>query len=274
MRCAGSAPANASTTYSVSRLPRNSVTLSRRCSNPSSGSSLLPSHQIRSSEPGSRTMNLSCGERPVCLPVSTTIAPPSPSRASPRAIACSWRTGVEGFQTTTPTGLMPCTERSTRPRTSIVVIGSSPSTLPDTRAGAQLLRGCALLSYALVPEAALTDGIVTLRPWRASEAPAIVDCLDGDPEVARWLDQIPQPYTIEHARAYLDGELGRDETKLAITDAATGRILGSIGVGLAHDGVREIGYWLRADARGRGVTTRALRLASRWALAQDDVARV
>jgi len=125
-----------------------------------------------------------------------------------------------------------------------------------------------------VPEAALTDGIVTLRPWRASEAPAIVDCLDGDPEVARWLDQIPQPYTIEHARAYLDGELGRDETKLAITDAATGRILGSIGVGLAHDGVREIGYWLRADARGRGVTTRALRLASRWALAQDDVARV
>jgi RimJ/RimL family protein N-acetyltransferase len=125
-----------------------------------------------------------------------------------------------------------------------------------------------------VPEVALTDGIVTLQPWRASEASAIVECLDGDPEIARWLDQIPQPYTIEHARAYLDGELGRDETKLAITDAATGRILGSIGVGLAHDGVREIGYWLRADARGRGLTTRALRLASRWALAQDDVARV
>jgi ribosomal-protein-alanine N-acetyltransferase len=125
-----------------------------------------------------------------------------------------------------------------------------------------------------VAERALTDGVVTLRPWRATDARTIVECLDGDPEVAQWLDQIPQPYTIEHARAYLDGELGRDETKFAITDAPTGRILGSIGVGLAHDGVLEIGYWLRADARGRGATTRALRLASKWAFTQNDVARV
>jgi RimJ/RimL family protein N-acetyltransferase len=125
-----------------------------------------------------------------------------------------------------------------------------------------------------VAERALTDGVVTLRPWHADDAQEIVECLDGDPEVTRWLDQVPQPYTIEHARAYLDGELGRDETKFAITDASTGRILGSIGVGLPQDGVREIGYWLRADARRSGVTTRALRLASRWALAHDDVARV
>jgi RimJ/RimL family protein N-acetyltransferase len=28
----------------------------------------------------------------------------------------------------------------------------------------------------------------------------------------------------------------------------------------------EVGYWMRRDARGRGLTTRALNLISRWAL--------
>src|SRR5438067_3353728 len=104
------------------------------------------------------------------------------------------------------------------------------------------------VSYALV----LSDGVITLRPWRADEAETIVAAIDGDPEIARWLDQIPQPYRLEHAEAYLAADLGREEDTFAIADAGTGRVLGSIGVGLAPDGVRDIGYWLRADARGRG----------------------
>jgi RimJ/RimL family protein N-acetyltransferase len=125
-----------------------------------------------------------------------------------------------------------------------------------------------------VADRGLTDGIVALRPWREDDAPTIVECLDGDPEIAKWLDQVPQPYTLTDARAYLSGDIGRDEDTFAITDASDGRILGSIGAGSAHDGVREIGYWVRADARGRGYTTRALALVARWCLAQDDVARV
>jgi RimJ/RimL family protein N-acetyltransferase len=38
--------------------------------------------------------------------------------------------------------------------------------------------------------------------------------------------------------------------------------------------VGEIGYWARADARARGVTTRALVLLSRRALQRDGLARV
>ena len=58
-------------------------------SNRSSASGRLTSpHQIRSREPGSSTMNLSSGERPVKRPVSTTSAPPCASRPSPRASAC------------------------------------------------------------------------------------------------------------------------------------------------------------------------------------------
>jgi len=55
---------------------------------------------------------------------------------------------------------------------------------------------------------------------------------------------------------------------LAVVDASTGRLLGGIGIRWIDrvNLVGEVGYWARADARGRGLTTRALRLVSDWAL--------
>jgi RimJ/RimL family protein N-acetyltransferase len=117
----------------------------------------------------------------------------------------------------------------------------------------------------------LTDGVVTLRPWEKRDAATIVECLDGDREITRWLDQVPQPYTFDDARAYI---ADYPQTTFAVTDASSGRILGSIGISPPQDGVREIGYWTREEARGRGAATRALVLISRWAFARDDVARI
>jgi RimJ/RimL family protein N-acetyltransferase len=121
-------------------------------------------------------------------------------------------------------------------------------------------------------EEVLTDRVVALRPWRRRDAEQLVSCLDGDREIAIWLDQVPQPYRTADALAYLGGT---GESTFAITDAATGRVLGSIGVRFNEDGdVGEVGYWMRADARGRGFTTRAVVLAARWAFARGGVARV
>jgi RimJ/RimL family protein N-acetyltransferase len=118
----------------------------------------------------------------------------------------------------------------------------------------------------------LTDGVVLLRGWRKGDASEIVECIDGDPEITRWLDQVPQPYSRADALAYIGG-IG--ENAFAITEAGSGRLLGSIGVRFSEEGdVGEIGYWLRADARGSGVTTRSLVLLARWALGRDGVARV
>src|ERR1700704_6392044 len=103
--------------------------------------------------------------------------------------------------------------------------------------------------------ASLSDGIITRRPWHGEDAPAIVECIDGDPEITRWLDRVPQPYSLEDAEAYIGG---RGKQAFAVVENETGRVLGSIGFGPVTDGVGEIGYWLRADARDRGVTTRAL----------------
>jgi RimJ/RimL family protein N-acetyltransferase len=117
---------------------------------------------------------------------------------------------------------------------------------------------------SLPPRDRGSDGVVRLRAWQADDAEVLVECVDGDPEIARWLDEIPQPYRLEQAHAYIGSE---SEEAYAVTDASDGRILGSVGLrwNEAHD-IAEIGYWVRADARRRGVASRALRLATRFAL--------
>lgn len=110
----------------------------------------------------------------------------------------------------------------------------------------------------------LGDGVVTLRSWSEADAPAIVACIDGDAEIARWLDQIPQPYRLEHALAYIRGEVTPDEERFCV-DA--GGVVGAIGIRPHGDGVHEVGYWMRAGARGRGYMPRALALLARHALA-------
>ena len=112
----------------------------------------------------------------------------------------------------------------------------------------------------------LSDGIVTLRSWERADAPAIVECIDGDEEMAGWLDRLPQPYTLADARV-LARHGGRGEIRGH--RAETGRILGSIGLRWKEDeeaGTVEIGYWLRRDAQRRGYMTRAVVLVTRYAI--------
>jgi RimJ/RimL family protein N-acetyltransferase len=56
------------------------------------------------------------------------------------------------------------------------------------------------------------------------------------------------------------------EEKFAVTDAGSGRVLGSIGLRWdTPDSAAEVGYWIRRDARGRGLMTRAVVLVSQHA---------
>jgi len=123
-----------------------------------------------------------------------------------------------------------------------------------------------------VSRESLRDEVVALRPWSLDDVEALVECIDGDPEIGRWLDQVPQPYTAADARGYIGGV---GEQAFAVTDALTGRVLGSIGVTWnERRDVGEIGYWVRADARGRGVVSRALAVVSRFAFEHEGAARL
>ena len=113
------------------------------------------------------------------------------------------------------------------------------------------------------------DGIV-LRPWRLDDAPAVYAACQ-DPELLHWIPVIPRPYAEEDARAFVSGESARGE-QFAVTE--DGRVVGSIGMGVNDQKTGHIGYWCAAEARGRGVMTRALRLLCRHALDELQLERL
>ena len=122
----------------------------------------------------------------------------------------------------------------------------------------------------------LSDGVVTLRAWAPSDTAAVFDACQ-DPLIARFIP-VPQPYTQDAARGFVarrqaDWE-SDDERSFAITDAATGEVLGSIARPGPWDHRAQFGYWLARSARGRGVATRALRLITEWTLATTDIIRL
>jgi ribosomal-protein-alanine N-acetyltransferase len=113
---------------------------------------------------------------------------------------------------------------------------------------------------------------VTLRPWQPDDVSALVECIDGDEEMTRWLDMIPQPYGENEARLWVDQATSfwREGTAapFAILTPDSGEVVGGVGFRWLGEeqGVGEVGYWLRARDRGRGLTTRSVELISRWAI--------
>ena len=129
------------------------------------------------------------------------------------------------------------------------------------------------------PDPPLSDDDILLRTWTGRDAAEIAaSCLDS--EIARWLDQVPQPYTEADAREYVAatkrGWKDGSAASFAITDAASGWVLGSISVHWIDPGqhIGEVGYWVRREARGRGVATRALQLVSTWAIVSCGLERL
>jgi RimJ/RimL family protein N-acetyltransferase len=113
----------------------------------------------------------------------------------------------------------------------------------------------------------LEDEAIALRPLSEEDVPALVAACQ-DPEIPRWTS-VPSPYTEEDARAFL----GDSDGVSAIVDPRTEELLGTIGWRWV-DGNVQLGYWVKREARGRGVATHALRLLSRWAFAELGAARI
>ncbi|WP_217144834.1 GNAT family N-acetyltransferase [Streptomyces sp. AC627_RSS907] len=121
-----------------------------------------------------------------------------------------------------------------------------------------------------------------LRPWDAGSDADAATWLRGclDPEFQRWNTPLKQWADLSGARESLRARAREAEEGVAasfrVTDEESGTTLGHIGVNEINRPLRlaRVGYWVLPEARGRGVATRALLLASRWAFTELGLHRL
>jgi RimJ/RimL family protein N-acetyltransferase len=127
------------------------------------------------------------------------------------------------------------------------------------------------------------------RPWRAEDAPQLLPILEANREhLAGWIPRhVAEPLPVPELAARLRGftaEFESDrEWRYAIVSADREEILGEVSLFPRNSRERttysdadraEIGYWLKADATGRGFATEAARIMLGLASALPGIRRV
>lgn len=114
-----------------------------------------------------------------------------------------------------------------------------------------------------------------LRPWRASDAPAVAEAY-ADPGIQRWHNRsMTGP---EEVQAWISSWLGRWAQESGAGWAIDGPadLLGQISVRRLDlaEGLAEVSYWVMPAARGHRVAPRALCALSAWLFDQVQLNRV
>lgn len=117
-------------------------------------------------------------------------------------------------------------------------------------------------------------GDLLLRPPGPADLAAVVAAC-RDPEIPRFIPFIPVPYSKEAGRTWLAGVQRKwrdsDERTFAILDG-TDRFLGVVTIRLREGG--SLGFWLRREARGKGVMTEAVKAVVDWARSENGIDRL
>lgn len=122
----------------------------------------------------------------------------------------------------------------------------------------------------------LTAPGLLLRPWRDTDAPAVLDAW-RDPAIAQWNPQ-GDSFDLDAALRWLrwraDWSGGGHVSLAAVDPTDPETLLGSVSLHRIHAGDASIGYWTVPAARGRGVATAAVVRLTGWAFAHLEVERI
>jgi RimJ/RimL family protein N-acetyltransferase len=133
------------------------------------------------------------------------------------------------------------------------------------------------MDVVLTAGAAGTAPGLVLRPWAEGDIPALL-AAHRDPLLRRWLQHPVR--TLEEARrlvaATAAGRLAGTHFSFAVLEASGGdspggNLIGSVSLRRPDEAAvtGDVGYWVTAPARGRGIAPRALEAVCEWAFRPD-----
>ncbi len=119
----------------------------------------------------------------------------------------------------------------------------------------------------------LSNSALLLRAFRLDDAETLYEAVrESMAELGQWLSWCHPGYTIQDSMQFLEKCADSFENEgvcaFAITDRATGRLLGATGINQIEKAAlrANLGYWLRTSATRRGFAAQATLLVARWAL--------
>jgi RimJ/RimL family protein N-acetyltransferase len=122
---------------------------------------------------------------------------------------------------------------------------------------------------------------VTLRPWRRGDGRGLWDAIDSSREhLLPWMPWVEANQNPDDAEEYAIRAGARwqlrEDLAVGIFERETGRVLGGSGLHRIDWTIRrfEIGYWVRADAEGRGYVRETVQLLTNLAFDALDACRV
>ena len=131
-----------------------------------------------------------------------------------------------------------------------------------------------------VPAGTLTDGVVELRlpSPDAGDVATINQYVEDEQLDGGWLPDVPLVSGERLVNDWLDCWNGRSSGGATFTFVVTvpgePRFIGVVGVAEHDDGAFEMSYGTAPDWRGRGLASRATRLAAQWVARQPSVRTV
>ncbi len=125
------------------------------------------------------------------------------------------------------------------------------------------------------PAPLLAGAGVVLGPWSDDDADAVV-AFCADPDSRAWSPSMRAVRTRADAQAWLAGRTGPGRLDWAVRDAASGTLVGRVGLHAVDDEQRcaEVGYAVVPGWRGRGVARAAVAAVSAHAFAGLGLQRV
>ena len=104
----------------------------------------------------------------------------------------------------------------------------------------------------------LTDGIVTLRPYRPDDVDSLYEAVqESIAELLKYMPVWLSDYTLEECRSWIESQIREESYAFATFDATNNKLLGGCALRITDKsfGVADLSYWTRTSQTKRGFAT-------------------